>query len=75
MLSRISRVQLCCTMDCGLPAPLSKGFPRPEYWHGLPCSPLTQGSNLVSYISCNGRTVLYHLRHLGNPYIYMPYLQ
>ena len=23
-------------MDCGLPDPLSMGFPRPEYWNGLP---------------------------------------
>ena len=33
-----SHVQLFCdpTMDCSPPAPLSMGFPRQEYWSGLP---------------------------------------
>ena len=53
-------------------APLSKVFSRQEYWSGLPCPPpLTQGSNLVSYISCNGRQVLYHLCLLGNLHMYI----
>ena len=26
-------------MDCSLPAPLSMGFPRQEYWSGLPFPP------------------------------------
>ena len=45
--------------------PLSMGFSRPEYWRGLPSS---RGSSLprdqtrVSYMSCIGRRVLYHLR-------------
>ena len=26
-------------MDCSLPAPLSMGFSRQEYWSGLPCPP------------------------------------
>ena len=26
----------CNSMDCGLQAPLSMGFPRQEYWSGLP---------------------------------------
>ena len=25
----------CDPMDCSLPAPLSMGFPRQEYWSGL----------------------------------------
>ena len=28
---------------------------------------LTQGSNPISCISCNGRRVLYHWCHLGSP--------
>ena len=27
---------LCNLMDCSLPGPLSMGFPRQEYWSGLP---------------------------------------
>ena len=27
---------LCDTMDCSRQAPLSMGFPRQEYWNGLP---------------------------------------
>ena len=30
---------LCDAMDCSLPAPLSMGFSRQEYWSGLPCPP------------------------------------
>ena len=26
-------------MDCGHQTPLSRGFPRQEYWSGLPCPP------------------------------------
>ena len=37
-------------MDCSCQAPLSTGFPRQEYWSGMPChpagDPLTQGLNL-----------------------------
>ena len=36
-------LELCPTlrdaMDCSLPAPLSMGFSRQEYWSGLPCPP------------------------------------
>ena len=46
-------------MDCSLPASLSTGLPRQEYWSGLPCPPQgifpTQGLNPVSGISCIGR--------------------
>ena len=57
------------------------GFSREEYWSGLPfllqgIFP-TQGSSRVSlqprdgtfigYVSCIGRQVLYHQRHLGSP--------
>ena len=47
-----SCLTLCDLMDCNeaLQALLSMGFPRQEYWSGLPFPPpgvlLTQGSNL-----------------------------
>ena len=51
--------------------PLSMGFSRQEYWSGLPCSPPGDLSDPriepVSHVSCIGRHVLYHLRHLGRP--------
>ena len=33
-----SCLTLCDPMDCSQ-APLSMGFPRQEYWSGLPCPP------------------------------------
>ena len=52
-------------------APLSMGFSRQEYWSGLPFpSPgdlPDRDQTLISYVSCIGRRVLYHLRHLGSP--------
>ena len=30
---------LCDPKDCSLPAPLSMGLSRQEYWSGLPCPP------------------------------------
>ena len=37
MLSCVSRVRLCVTVwTVALQAPLSMGFPRQEYWSGLP---------------------------------------
>ena len=36
----LSCVQLFCDpMDCSLPSPPSMGFPRQEYWSGLPFPP------------------------------------
>ena len=47
---------------------LSMGFSRQEYWSGchvfLQGIFLTRGSN---HVSCIGRQVLYHWRHLGSP--------
>ena len=46
-------------------APLSMGFPRQEYWSGLPF-PTPGGSSqprnrtLISCVSCIGRQILYH---------------
>ena len=38
MLSHFSRVQLFVTLwTVACRAPLSMGFPRQEYWSGLPC--------------------------------------
>ena len=40
MQSCFSRVQLFVTLwTVACQAPLSMGFPRQEYWSGLPCSP------------------------------------
>ena len=40
MLSHFSCVQLCATLcTIARQAPLSMGFPRQEYWSGLPCPP------------------------------------
>ena len=68
-----SHVRLFMTLrTVALQAPLSMGFFRQEYWSGLPRPPprdlWTQGSNLVSYVFCIGRQVLYHYRHLESPY-------
>ena len=47
------------------------GFSRQEYWSGFPCLPPgdlpNPGIEPVSHVSCIGRQVLYHLRHLGSP--------
>ena len=48
-------------------APLSMGFSRQAYRSGLPCP--SQGDLLepgTSYVSCTGRWVLFHQRHLGS---------
>ena len=40
VLSRFSSVQLWATLwTKAFQAPLSMGFPRQEYWSGLPCAP------------------------------------
>ena len=44
--------QSCLTLpdstDCSLQAPLSMGFPRQEYWSGLPFPPLADLPNPVT---------------------------
>ena len=59
---------LCDPMDCSPPCSSVLGFPRQEYWSGLPCpSPgifPTQESNL-DLLHC--RQILYHLSHQGSP--------
>ena len=66
VLSHFSRVQLSAPPRTVDPqAPLSMGFPRQEYWSGLPCPPQGNlphpGIKAVSlYVSCIGRWVLHH---------------
>ena len=60
-----SCLALCNPMDCGLPAPLSMGFPRQEYWRGLPFPPLqgifpTQGLNPRLWHLLHFRWILHH---------------
>ena len=67
ILSRFSRVWLCATLwTSAFQAVPSVGFPRQEYWRGLPCPLqgvfLAQGSRLW---------VLYHWRHLGSPVLFL----
>ena len=73
VLSRFSHVRLFATpWAVALQALLSMGFSRQEYWSGLPCPP-SRGSSWpqdwthISSVSCTGRRVLYHWRHLRSP--------
>jgi len=63
VLRRFSRIRLRATLwTVALQAPLSMGFPRQEYWSGLPC-PTPVGSSgprdrtHASCVSCIGRRV------------------
>ena len=53
-----------------LQAPMSMGFPRQEYWCGLPCLPpgifLTQGANVQLHFLClfHSRQIVYALSHV-----------
>ena len=66
MLSRFSRVRLftsLCTV--ARRAPLSMGFPRQEYWSGLPFlspgdCPRLLNCTPISWLSCNDKQILYH---------------
>ena len=65
LLNHFSRVRLFATLwTIAYQASLSMGFPKQEYWSGLPAS--TKGFSpprdrtQVSCISCIGRGVLYH---------------
>ena len=71
-LSRFSCVQLCVTLwTAAHQALLSMGFCRQEYWSGLsfpsPGDLPNPGVELMSYVSCIGRHVLYQLRYQGSP--------
>ena len=77
VLSHFRRVQLFAALwTVAHQAPLSMGLSSQEYWSGLPCPPSgdlldPQELNLISYISCTGSWVLYHVRHLGSPMIHI----
>ena len=44
------------------------GFPRQEYWSGLPCPPLGDLTNPgIEPSFPYRRQILYHLSHQGNP--------
>ena len=48
-------------------APLSMGFPRQEYWSGLPFhSPEDLPNPCQTHVSGTGRRILYHLSHQGS---------
>ena len=64
ILSCFSCVQLFVALwTVACQAPLSMWSPLP-HWSGLPCPPLGDlpDSGCISYISCIGRWVLYHLK-------------
>ena len=49
-------------------APLSMGFPRQEYWSGLPFpSPEDLPDSGIRLVSCIGRQILITLSHQGSP--------
>ena len=66
----LSCIQLFATLwTVAHQAPLSMGFFRQEYWNGWLCPPPGDLNNPgvethISYVSCVGRQVLYHL---GSP--------
>ena len=70
-----SCLTLCDTMDCSLPGSSVYRIllARILEWVAMPSS---RGSSLprygihISYVSCIGRQVLYHLHHLGRPLTY-----
>ena len=74
MVSRFSHVRLFATLwTVAHQTPLSMGSSRQEYWNGLPCPSPGDISNpgikpSPLYVSCIGRTVLYHQCYLGIPY-------
>ena len=60
----LSCVQIFATVwTVACQAPLSTGFPRQEYWSGLPFPPPGDLSNpgieSTSLVSCTGRHILY----------------
>ena len=65
VLSCFNRVRLCDPWTVAHQAPLSMGFPRQEYWSGLPWLPpgdlpRPRDRTCTPYVSCTGRRVLYH---------------
>ena len=72
-IKSLGRVRLFATpWTAALQAPLSVGFSREECWSRVPF-PFSRGSSwprdwtLTSWVSCNGRQILYLLAPLGKP--------
>ena len=62
MLSHFSPVWLCVTLwTIACQAPLSMGFPRQEYWSGLPCQIITEIDWVINNL--NYLKVLYSFIH------------
>ena len=72
MNMRVQLLQLCLTV-CNpwmqpTQAPLFMGFPRQEYWSGLPCLPLGDLPNAwIKSASPALQADSFLLNHLGNP--------
>ena len=59
---------LCDLMDCSPPGSSSMGFPRQEYWSGLPRpSPGDLPNPGIKPGSPALQVILYHLSHQGSP--------
>ena len=78
----LSCLTLCDPIDLkvAFQAPLSMGFPRQEYWSGLPFpsprelpDPGIESPSLS--VSCIGRWILYQQCHLGSPYSVMLHIK
>ena len=70
-LCMLSHVQLFTTpWTVAHQAPLSVGFPRWEYWSGLPFPPPGESSRPRdwTWVSCICQQILYHLSYLGSLY-------
>ena len=75
VLSCFSRVRLCDSMDCGLPGFSVHGILQARILEWVTIS-YSRGSSQprdqthISYVSCFGRRVLYHQRHLRSPILH-----
>ena len=59
---------LCDPKDCSLPAPLSMGLSRQEYWSGLPCPPSRDlPEPAIKPASSELQADSLPLSHLGSP--------
>ena len=68
VLSRFSHTRLFATpWTVACQAPLSTGFPRQEYWSGLPFPSPGDLSNLGIKTRSSGLQILYQLSYEGSP--------
>ena len=69
-----SCLTLCDPMDCNLPGSSVHGILQARILEWV-VRPISRGSSqlrdetCIFYVSCIGRRVLYHQRHLGSPYM------